>query len=123
MPPKKSEITLAELKRLVRTHNVLSKIPIPKGIDRAGLIQVIEKNKFMVDLEAKTIKAKPRTRKVLGTIDLAKADRQLPKPVAKSAAQKEAAKLKRRENIVKSILTDPEILKDPAVMKLHKGTV
>ena len=32
MPPKKSEITLAELKRLVRAHNVLSKIPIPKGL-------------------------------------------------------------------------------------------
>tara|TARA_R110000782_G_scaffold136576_3_gene229021 strand:- start:6918 stop:7289 length:372 start_codon:yes stop_codon:yes gene_type:complete len=123
MPPKKSEITLAELKRLVRAHNVLSKIPIPKGIDRAGLIQVIEKNKFMVDLEAKTIKAIPRTRKLLGVIDLAKADRALPKPVAKTAADKAAAKKKKRQSVVKSILTDPEILKDPQVMKLHKGTV
>ena len=126
MPPKKSEITLAQLKRLVRAHNVLSKLSVPKGIDREGLIEWIQDNKFMVDREAKAIKEKPGRssgKRGVGVIDLAKADRVLPKPVKKTAADKAAAKIKKRQSVVKSILVDPDILKDPEVMKLHKGSV
>ena len=49
MPPKTTpagELTAPELRKLIRAHNILSKITIPKGTDRQGLIKLIEKKKI-----------------------------------------------------------------------------
>jgi len=45
----KGELTSAEIRRLVSAHNRLSKIQIPKGTDRNGLIKLVESNGFRVD--------------------------------------------------------------------------
>ena len=45
----KGELTSAEIRRLVSAHNRLSKIQIPKGTDRNGLIKLVETNGFRVD--------------------------------------------------------------------------
>jgi len=45
----KGELTGAELRKLIRAHNILSKITIPKGTDRDGLIKLIEKHDYKVD--------------------------------------------------------------------------
>lgn len=45
----KGELTSAEIRRLISAHNKLSKITIPKGTDRDGLLKLVESNGFRVD--------------------------------------------------------------------------
>ena len=45
----KGELTSAEIRRLISAHNKLSKITIPKGTDRDGLLKLVETNGFRVD--------------------------------------------------------------------------
>ena len=50
------EMTAPELRKLIRAHNILSKIVIPKGTDRQGLIKLIEGKNYIVDHEKKVIR-------------------------------------------------------------------
>ena len=52
------ELTAPELRKLIRAHNILSKITIPKGTDRGGLIKLIEGKNYVVDHGNKAIKPK-----------------------------------------------------------------
>ena len=45
----KGELTSAEIRRLISAHNKLSKITIPKGTKRDGLLKLVETNGFRVD--------------------------------------------------------------------------
>ena len=100
MPPKKKvpegELTAPELRRLVRTHNKLSKITIPKGTDREGIIKIIENSGYKVNHKMKRLDAKVKRGK---QITLKKADEVLPKPKTKEqkAAEKKARDMKKKE--------------------------
>tara|TARA_R110000796_G_C14553406_1_gene434109 strand:+ start:442 stop:855 length:414 start_codon:yes stop_codon:yes gene_type:complete len=53
MPPKQKtpegELTVAEIRKLIRAHNILTKIKLPTKLDRDGVIAFLKKNKFEVD--------------------------------------------------------------------------
>jgi len=86
----KGELTGAELRKLIRAHNILVSIKIPKGTDREGLIKLIEGKGYKVDHKKKVIldakKDRPRRPKV--TLDKAK---ELTKPKPKTALQQQKA--------------------------------
>ena len=74
------EMTAPELRKLIRAHNILSKIVIPKGTDREGLIKLIEGKNYKVDHKDKVIRPKQQRGK---QITLKKAEELTkPKPVS-----------------------------------------
>ena len=93
MPPKmkvpEGELTAPELRKLIRAHNILVTIKIPKGTDRLGLIKLIEGKGYKVDHKKKAIidsKAdRPRRPQVTlkNAIELTK-----PKPVSEEEKKK-----------------------------------
>ena len=91
MPPKKkdSKMTSPELRKLIRAHNKLSNIKIPKGSTRDEIIIIIEKNGYTVDHVNKELKPKVKRGKI---ISVKQADKMFPK---KTEAQKKEAKDKK----------------------------
>lgn len=100
MPPKKKvpegELTAPELRKLIRAHNKLTKITIPKGTDREGIIKIIENRGYKVNHKMKRIEPKPTRGK---QISLKRADEVLPKPKSKEqkAAEKKVRDMKKKE--------------------------
>jgi len=84
----KGELTGAELRKLIKAHNILVSIKIPKGTDREGLIKLIENKGYKVDHKNKKIvdakKDRPRRPKV--TLEKAK---EITKPKPKTALEKQ----------------------------------
>ena len=124
MPPKKSvpegELTAQELRKLIKAHNILSKITIPKGTDREGLIKLIEGKKYKVNHEKKKIEPQQQRGKQI-TLKQAE-DLTKPKPKKeKTGEEKEKEKKSKMKSVVKFILENKDILNDPEVKKLHKG--
>lgn len=95
------QLTAPEIRRLIKAHNVLTKITIPKGAKKADLIKLIEDAGFSVDHENKKIK-KVRTGKQdisVGTeIKVPAGDtpeqKAAKKAKAKAAREKKAAEIK-----------------------------
>jgi len=100
MPPKKKvpegEMTAPELRKLIRAHNKLTKITIPKGTDREGIIKIIEKNGYKVNHPKKRLDAQVKRGK---QISMKKADEVLPKPKTKEqkAVEKKARDMKKKD--------------------------
>jgi len=89
------EMTAPELRKLIRAHNILSKIVIPKGTDREGLIKLIEGKNYKVDHKDKVIRPKQQRGK---QITLKKAEELTkPKPVSEEVKKKRAEKKKEQE--------------------------
>ena len=87
----KGELTSAEIRRLVSAHNRLSKIQIPKGTDRNGLIKLVETNGFRVD--HKNEKLIQTRSKPLMKIDLPPKKTRVKKQPVKKLSSAEAKKL------------------------------
>ena len=97
MAPKtpKGELSATELRKLIRAHNILSKITVPKGTDRLGLIKIIEDRRFKINHKLKRIEPKPTRGNI---ITLKKAEEiTKPKPVAESVKKQRAEKKKQQE--------------------------
>lgn len=116
-------LTATELRKLIRAHNELSKIKVPRGATAEDMVKLIEKAGYKVDHEKKEISPKPTrgkkivvgksTRKgIVGTDELA------PTPKKKTPAEKEEAKKKRRENLIKNVIKNKEILSDQRIKDL-----
>ena len=45
----KGELTTAEIRKLVRAHNIFTSIKIPKGSKRDDIIKLLDKNGYKVD--------------------------------------------------------------------------
>lgn len=90
----KGELTTPEIRKLIKAHNVLVSLKIPKGSKREDIMDLIKKNGYMVDHKKEALvpvvkmKRKP-------TVDMKKAEKVLPKP--KTAEQKAAAKKEREK--------------------------
>jgi len=99
MPPKKTtpagELTAPELRKLIRAHNILSKITIPKGTDRNGLIKLIEGKNYKIDHKNKVIKPQVKRGKQI-TLKQAE-DLTKPKPVSEAVKKQRAEKKKEKE--------------------------
>ena len=111
MPPKmkvpEGELTLAELKRLIKKYDETMGID-PKGKTRDQLIKEIESLKYKVDHKNKKLvltvsqKVKKMPRNVL-----------LPSPQPKKPAKSKAEKDKdMRERVIKYIIANKDILND-----------
>tara|TARA_R110002050_G_scaffold108421_4_gene219071 strand:+ start:585 stop:935 length:351 start_codon:yes stop_codon:yes gene_type:complete len=112
MPPKKTpipkgELTLAELRRLIKKYNDTMGID-PKGKTRDELIKEIESLKYKVDHKNKKLvlmvaqKVKKQPRNV-----------SLPAPQAKKPAKSKAEKDKdMREKVINYIIANKDILDD-----------
>jgi hypothetical protein len=106
------EMTGPELRKLIRAHNILSKIVIPKGTDRNGLIKLIQDKKYVVDHKNKVIRPKQQRGK---QITLKKAEELTkPKPVSEEVKKKRAEKKKEQEELKKK---DIKIAKKEAVQE------
>ncbi len=106
------EMTGPELRKLIRAHNILSKIVIPKGTDRQGLIKLIEGKNYKVDHVKKVIRPKQQRGK---QITLKKAEELTkPKPVSEEVKKKRAEKKKEQEELKKK---DIKIAKKEAVQE------
>lgn len=119
MPPKKTipagELTAPELRKLIRAHNILSKITIPKGTDREGLIKLIEGKNYMIDHKNKVIKPQVKRGK---QITLKQAEELTkPKPVSEAVKKARAEKKKEQEEEKKKEI---KIAKKEAVQEFKK---
>jgi len=94
----KGKLTTAEIRKLIRAHNILVSIKVPPKTDRDGLIALIEKNGFKLDEEKGRIKGITRPRKPTITIQRAK---ELTKPKEKTELQKQQLKQKKEEKMKK----------------------
>lgn len=92
MPPKqktpKGELTAAEIRKLIRAHNIVVKIKLPPKLDRDGLIAFLKKNKFEVDHKNERLIDKSPERGKSTSLGTAKV---LTKPKPKTEAQVKAA--------------------------------
>lgn len=121
MPPKQvvptGELTGPELRKLIRAHNILSKITIPKGTDRNGLITLIQKRKYKVNHKKKSIE--PMVSRREGIITLKKAE-ELTKPKVLTEEQiKKKQQAKQKKKGEKAFLKQA-IPKPPPVSKPSK---
>lgn len=85
----KGELTTPEIRKLIKAHNVLVSIKIPKGASREEIIALVEKNGYKVNHEKQALVPKVEMKR-RPTVDMKKADKTLPKP--KTAEEKAAAK-------------------------------
>jgi len=112
-------LTVSEIRKLIKAHNVLTKITIPKGATRDDLIKLVEKKGYRVDHEGKKI-----SRKVDGkpeTITLKGAEI-IGKPKEKTALQKQKAAEKKEEKAMAQKKKERELKKE-AVKKATKDMV
>ena len=100
----KGKVTTAEIRKLIRAHNVLVTIKIPPKTDRDGLIAIIKKNGYNIDEVKGEIRGKTRPRKPNITLQQAK---KITKPKEKSEQEKQQIKAK-KEAKVKKIKEDKE---------------
>jgi hypothetical protein len=83
----KGELSSTELRKLIKAHNILVSIKIPKGTDRDGLIKLIENKGYKVDHEKKKLTPKKEMKKQ-PVVKLLKA-KALTKPKPKTELQKQ----------------------------------
>jgi len=86
---KNGELTTPEIRKLIRVHNVLSAIKIPKGAKRQDIIELLKKNGYMIDHEKAEMRpvTKGKVQK-MKVINQKKAKEVLPKPKTKLEKQK-----------------------------------
>ena len=114
-----AKLTAPEIRKLIKAHNVLTKITIPKGANRDDLIKLVEKKGYTVDHENKKI-----SRTVGGkteTVTLKEAEI-IGKPKEKTALQKQKAAEKKEEKVVVQKKKERELKKE-AVKKATKDMV
>ena len=97
MPLKNGELTTAEIRTLVKAHNKLTNINIPKGAKRADILKIIDDKGYKVDHVGKSLKPKPNTEKTIKkkTIPLVTA-KAVTAPKKKSAEQVQKAEEKKK---------------------------
>ena len=130
MPPKikvpDGELTSTELRKLIRAHNILVTIKIPKGTDRDGLIALIKSKGYKVDHKKKAIIDSKADRPRRPQVTLEKANTLTkPKPVSeeeKKKRQQARQKKKGEKAFLKvAIPKAPPVSKKPSkVIKVGK---
>ena len=88
----KGELTSPELRKLIRAHNILSRIKVPVGTDRLGLIQLIEASGYKVDHEKKEISYKGKPKQI--TLNQAEV---ITRPKKKTEAERTVARVKKQK--------------------------
>lgn len=84
----KGELTSAEIRILIRGHNKMTNIKVPKGLDRDGLIKFLKSRNFEVDHKKKRLVDKSPARGKIATLETSKV---ITKPKPKTELQKQKA--------------------------------
>lgn len=106
MSEKVKQLTAPEIRRLIKAHNVLTKITIPKGAKKADLVKLVEDAGFKLDHKNKKI---TKTRK--GKQDISEGTSiDLPAPPPKLT--KEEKEKKKKERAEKKAQERVKVLKD-----------
>ncbi len=115
---KNGELTTPEIRKLIRAHNVLSAIKIPKGSKRQDIMDLLKKKGYMIDHEKAEMRpvTKGKVQK-MKIINQKKAKEVLPKP--KTKEEKEKAK-KMREKKKQGKETEAFKKRDAQVKALGK---
>lgn len=115
-------LTAPELVKLIKAHNILSKITIPnKAINNVNeLVKLIESKNYYVDHNKKSIKPKVQRGKQITLKQAEEITKPKPKK-EKTPEQLEKSKNTKKNNVIKYILENKEILNEPEIIKLHKG--
>ncbi len=94
----KGELTTPEIRKLIKAHNVLVSIKIPKGAKREDIMNLVKKNGYMVDHEKQALIPKVQMKR-RPKVDMKKVDKVLPKPKTKEekAAAKKERDMKKKE--------------------------
>ncbi len=107
----KGELTSAEIRILIRGHNKMTNIKVPKGLDRDGLIKFLKSKNFEVDHKKKRLVDKAPARGKITTLDTAKAITK-PKPKTQPKKTKDQKDKEMREKVIKFIMDNKDILDD-----------
>ncbi len=100
-------LTKTQLRKLIRAHNILSKITIPKGASADDMVKLIESNGYLVNHEKQKIEQKVKRGK---QITLKQAE-EITKPKPKTALQKQKAQEKKAEKQMEQKKKDRAIRK------------
>lgn len=110
-------LTKTELRKLIRAHNILSKITIPKGASLDDMVKLVEKAGYKVNHDQKKIMPGVKRGK---QITLKEAE-EITKPKPKTALQKQKAMEKKQEKEMEKKKKEREIRKQ-AVLSEKKRT-
>jgi hypothetical protein len=128
------ELTTAEIRKLIKAHNVLMSITIPGGATRSQILKILDNKGYMVNHVKKSIQRRYKNERK-PNVTLAQADEILKKP-EKTALQKQKAmeaKSKReevkkkkereikKEAVKKAMISKPVVKAKPAVKKPSIG--
>ena len=125
------ELTMSEIRVLIRGHNKLSQIKVPSGLDREGLIKFLKSRKYTVDhvkkrlVDTTTGNSRGRITTLATAKDITKSkpktDAQKQKAVDSKAKKAEAKakelKLAKKEGVKEFKQKKAEATKKPAVKK------
>ena len=115
----KGELTTPEIRKLIKAHNILVSIKIPKGAKREDIIALVEKNGYKVNHEKQALVPRVEMQRKK-TIGLKKAEELTkPKPLTEEQKkQRQQAKQKKegQKAFLKTVIPEP-----PPVSKPSKG--
>jgi len=111
------ELSLAELKRLVKQYNLQMSIKVT-GLKRDDLIKQLKDMGYTIDHANKklnlTNKSKAMKRKPINV-------KMPPAPAKKTDAEKSESKAKQRERVIKYIVQNKDVLKDDRIKGLKQS--
>ena len=120
MPLKNGEMNSAELRKLIRGHNVLVSIKIPKGTKRDGLIKLIEDKGYKVNHKAQKIVDARKDRPRRPTVTLEKA-KELTKPKTLTDEEKKKKQQAKQKKAGEKAFLKKAIPAPPKPSKPSKG--
>jgi len=100
-------LSKTELRKLIRAHNVVSKITIPRGATAEDMVKLLEEKNYEVDHENKVIKRKVSRGKQIKLKDTDK----ILTPKQKTALQKQKASENKAEKEMEKKKAEREIKK------------
>ena len=104
----KGQLTGVELRKLIRAHNILSKITIPKGTDRDGLIKLIEKHNYKINHTKQRIEPQVKRGKMISLKEAEKLTKPKPPTEAEKKKRDQAKRKKKgKEAFLKHTIPKP----------------
>tara|TARA_R110000737_G_scaffold145233_4_gene175311 strand:+ start:2034 stop:2570 length:537 start_codon:yes stop_codon:yes gene_type:complete len=118
-----SELSTAQIRKLVRAHNVLVTIKIPPKATREQILKLIDSRGYQVNHKSKTLEPKEGTAKTVKkkTIPLNLVDRALSKnKIVKTELQKQKAIEKKEEKEIEKKKKERELKKTAVKLATEK---
>lgn len=115
----KGELTTPEIRKLIKAHNVLVSIKIPKGASREDIIGIVEKNGYKVNHEKQALVPRVEMQRKK-TISLEKA-KEITKPKPLTEEEKKQRQQAKQKKAGEKAFLKAAIPKPPPVSKPSKG--